>query len=73
MSAPPEPQPVVRYVEPVPEFYARMLALTRMTREGLTQLDALNDEEKARLDRELLRKVAIQAAEGEVNFPDLML
>ncbi|MBE9482526.1 MAG: DUF3160 domain-containing protein [Chloroflexi bacterium] len=48
--APPEPKPVVGYVEPVPEFYARMLALTSMTKEGLTQLNALNDEEKSRLE-----------------------
>jgi hypothetical protein len=41
---------VVGYVEPVPEFYARMLALTNMTEEGLAQLNALNDEESARLE-----------------------
>ena len=46
----PEPKPVVGYVEPVPEFYARMLALTRMTREGLAQLDALNEAERTRLE-----------------------
>src|SRR4030042_3787254 len=33
---PPPPQkPLVGYIEPVPEFYARMLDLTGMTREGL--------------------------------------
>ncbi len=48
--APPPPKPVVGYVEPVPQFYARMLALTSMTKEGLAQLNALSDEEKARLE-----------------------
>jgi len=48
--APLPPKPVVGYVEPVPEFYARMLALTSMTKEGLGQLNVLNDEEKARLE-----------------------
>jgi len=32
------------------QFYARMLALTSMTKEGLAQLNALSDEEKARLE-----------------------
>ena len=49
MGIPPQPEPVVGYVEPVPEFYARMLALTKMTREGLAQLNALNDDERNRL------------------------
>jgi hypothetical protein len=50
MAAPPQPKPVVGYVEPVPEFYARMLALTSMTKEGLAQLNALSDEERSRLE-----------------------
>lgn len=49
-SMPLPPKPVVGYVEPVPEFYARMLALTTMTREGLTQLNALSDSELSRLE-----------------------
>jgi len=48
--APPPPKPIVGYVEPIPEFYARMLALTSMTEEGLTQLNALTDEERTRLN-----------------------
>lgn len=47
---PPPLKPVVGYVEPVPEFYARMLALTSMTKQGLAQLNALNNEERARLE-----------------------
>ena len=51
MSAAPEPpKPVVGYVEPVPEFYSRMLSLTTMTREGLSGLNALSGEEKSRLE-----------------------
>jgi len=48
--APLPPKPVGGYVEPVPGFYSRMLALTSMTREGLGQLNALNGEEKSRLE-----------------------
>ena len=48
-SAPPQVQDVVGYVEPVPEFYARLLSLTEMTEKGLENLDALNETEKARL------------------------
>jgi len=37
------------YVEPVPEFFGRLLALTRMTRTGLTDLDALSAQAEQRL------------------------
>ncbi|HPO13632.1 MAG TPA: DUF3160 domain-containing protein, partial [Candidatus Hydrogenedentes bacterium] len=40
---------VTGYVEPVPEFYGRLLALTRMTREGLSDFSALSPEAEARL------------------------
>jgi hypothetical protein len=40
---------VTGYVEPVPEFYARLLALTRMTRNGLTDLKVLDMASTARL------------------------
>ena len=45
----PRRKPVVGYVEPVPEFYARLLALTEMTEKGLADLDVLNETERARL------------------------
>lgn len=65
----PQPEPVVvGYVEPVTEFYARMLALTSMTREGLAQLEALSQEEDSRLDsleEVLQRLLAISIAELE--------
>jgi len=48
-SIPPQENPVIGYVEPVPEFYARILALTKMTRTGLTDLNVLNQTETKRL------------------------
>lgn len=49
-SLPPQPKPVVGYVEPVPEFYARLLALTKMTKNGLGDLQALGADDKTRLE-----------------------
>ncbi len=48
-AMPPQEKPVVGYVEPVPEFYTRILALTQMTRTGLTALNVLNETETTRL------------------------
>jgi hypothetical protein len=45
----PQEHRVVGYVEPVPEFYTRILALTKMTRTGLSDLQVLNETETARL------------------------
>jgi len=69
-SAPPmeEEKPVVGYVEPVPEFYNRLLALTRMTNSGLTEMDVLDDSSKyrlANLERILARLVNISSKELE--------
>lgn len=50
------PPDVTGYVEPVPEFYGRLLALTRMTRQGLSDLDALS----------------VQATERLVNLEDIL-
>jgi hypothetical protein len=43
------PPAVTGYVEPVPEFYGRLLALTRMTRAGLREFDALSAQAKERI------------------------
>jgi len=43
------PKMVEGYVEPVPEFYARLLALTRMTIRGLDMMKVLDRPAKARL------------------------
>jgi len=45
MPKPPPPG----YIEPVPEFYGRLLALARMTRTGLSDMQALSEEAMARL------------------------
>ncbi|MGB7001231.1 MAG: DUF3160 domain-containing protein [Halobacteriota archaeon] len=67
---PPEPKPVVGYVEPVPEFYARLLALTKMTENGLVDLDVLNETEKDRLHNlgdilERLMNISVAELENE--------
>lgn len=43
------PPTVSGYVEPVPEFYGRLLALTQMTKQGLSDLDALSAQAAGRL------------------------
>jgi hypothetical protein len=42
-------EPIMGYVEPVPEFYARLLDLTEMTREGLSNLNVLDESSEMRL------------------------
>ncbi|AKB19220.1 hypothetical protein MSWHS_2357 [Methanosarcina sp. WWM596] len=37
-------KPVEGYVEPVPEFYARMLALTKMAHAGLNDMEVLDEQ-----------------------------
>ena len=48
-SIEPEEKPVVGYVEPVPEFYSRILALTSMTKNGLNDMNVLTETEINRL------------------------
>jgi hypothetical protein len=48
---PPEPVPPKDYVEPVPEFFARLAALTAMTREGLGSRNLLDPEDSDSLQR----------------------
>ena len=58
--------PVVGYVEPTPDFYARLIALTRMTEKGLGDLKVLDEESKNRLeslDRVLSRLLDISTRE----------
>jgi len=50
MLMPPEEKPAVGYVEPVPEFYNRLLALTRMTNNGLSDMDVLDGSAERRLE-----------------------
>jgi hypothetical protein len=45
-----EPPKIVEgYVEPVPEFYARMLAMTQMTTRGLADMKVLDEKATGRL------------------------
>ncbi|WP_011307169.1 DUF3160 domain-containing protein [Methanosarcina barkeri] len=45
----PEEKPAVGYVEPVPDFYARLLALTKMTKQGLSEMEVLNPYSESKL------------------------
>ncbi len=73
---PPQETPVVGYVEPVPEFYERLLALTTMTRTGLTDLQALNETEINRLNnletllRRLINISTLELEGKELNESD---
>ena len=75
--------PVVGYVEPMPEFYSRLLALTKMTNQGIENLLSPETSEKLDvsigLDRlaeilERLKTISIKELEnqpldeGEYNF-----
>ena len=59
LSAPGPGEKVVGYVEPVPEFYSHILALTKMTRTGLSDMQVLSSEETQRLEslEEILQKL----------------
>jgi hypothetical protein len=55
------------YLEPLPEVYARLLALTRMSRTQLTALKVLDDAGRQRLeDLERLLQRVLQLAEKEL-------
>ena len=60
---PPPPTPPKGYVEPVPEFYARLAALTSMTRDGLGNRGLLSQQDDASLRRlgELARSLQTMA------------
>ncbi len=47
---PPDPEPPKGYVEPMPSVYARVVALTEMTREGLDSRGLLHEDDAAALD-----------------------
>lgn len=50
LGAGPPPPPVVGYVEPVPEFYARLLTLTKVTSKGLKKLVPKEELEKLKIE-----------------------
>jgi hypothetical protein len=58
----------VGYVEPVPDFYNRLLALTQMTEEGLKEMDAIDEDSRWRfesLESVLEKLIAISGKELE--------
>ncbi len=64
------PAPSPGYVEPVPEFYARLKALTNMTKEGLEKFGVINESEVKRLDKleeilSMLFEISVKELEGE--------
>jgi hypothetical protein len=65
-------KPVQGYVEPLPEFYGRLLALARMTNQGLTEMKVLNARAKARLDEfEKLLERLLAVSEKELANEEL--
>lgn len=70
-SLPPE-KPVVGYVEPVPEFYNRLLALTRMTNNGLSEMDVMDRTAKRRLDSlEMILERLVNISSKELENKEL--
>jgi hypothetical protein len=65
---PPPPEPPKGYVEPVPQFYARLVALTAMTRQGLDSRGLLSELDKSSLDTlETLARSLQTMAEKELR------
>jgi len=65
---PPPPLPPRGYVEPVPEFYARLVALTAMTRTGLESRGLLSEPDREGLGRlEELARACQSMAEKELR------
>jgi hypothetical protein len=65
--APPRSRSAARYVEPVPELYARLLALTRMANRGLAEVGVLDEPARQRLGAlEKLLSGALAIAEKEL-------
>ncbi len=63
-------EPVVGYVEPVPELWARLLAMTQMTLKGLTAMDLLDQAtgESLRTTLELIERlhaISVRELEGK--------
>lgn len=62
----------VGYVEPVPEYYNRLLALTRMTENGLEELDVLDEDTGGRFESlESVLERLIEISEKELENEEL--
>jgi hypothetical protein len=68
---PGEPVPVAGYVEPVPEFYARLLTLTKMTNKGLKGLVPKEELEKLKIEATLYRFSEILTRLLEISKKEL--
>ena len=66
-----EPPPVVGYVEPVPEFYARLLALTKMTNQGFKDLIPQEELEKLMIESGLNRFAEILSKLLDISKKEL--
>jgi hypothetical protein len=67
---PEEPEPVAGYVEPIPDFYGRLLDLARMNRLGLEEAGLLDDLSQNRLEGfetilERLEEISTKELDGE--------
>ena len=72
MPMPTPEKKVVGYVEPVPEFYNRLLALTRMTTGGLESMDVLDEASAHRLERlETILERLVELSEKELENEEL--
>ncbi|MHC4556567.1 MAG: DUF3160 domain-containing protein [Planctomycetota bacterium] len=66
------PPNITGYVEPVPEFYGRLLVLTQMTRQGLGDFDALSAQATERLiNLENILNRLIEIANKELTNQEL--
>jgi len=71
-SIPPSEKPVVGCIEPVPEFYNKLLALTRMTNKGLTEMEVLDSSAKQRLESlERILKRLVDLSKKELENEEL--
>jgi uncharacterized protein YoxC len=65
-------EPTIGYVEPVPRFYSGLQALTRMTMEGLDEMNALDDEARSRMESlEGILARLVQISEKELENEEL--
>jgi len=65
-------EPTIGYVEPVPRFYSRLLALTRMTRDGLDELGVLDEEARSRMESlEVILVRLVEISEKELGNEEL--
>jgi hypothetical protein len=78
LGAAPERMEGGGYVEPLPEFYNRLLSLTRMTRSGLEAMNILDDGSSRRLKQlettlERLIEISLTELRGEELGPEISL